>query len=417
MFETWKAGCGERVISPEIGTSLAGYGYNTDRRAETVRDDLKARAVYLENGGGRLLLVSCDLLNIATPFADEIRTRLAERCGLAAEAVMIGCIHTHGGPSFRDDAYRARAIPRIVEAGAAAVADAAKVTALSRRFEAIEPIGYNRRTGDFSGIDPMLRTIFIERCDGRVIVLWSYACHPVVFGPLKRVSADYPGEVNRQLAAAGLTGVFLQGCCGDIDPVINRNRWGAGDDDDLETLGGLLARRILKCRRLAEALTVDRLAVRSEKIDFPLQVPDSPAAIDQEAAARIGSSAIPGADDFLRDWAVRAKADWAKWRRDPFLHDVPLTLAQIGEVAILAIPGEPFAAYALKLAAVHPALLPWGYADGMAGYLPTAAAYEDAQDYACYQICKAYRHLFPFAPEIEARIVEAASRLLAAAAK
>ncbi|MCX8160426.1 MAG: hypothetical protein N3G18_05795 [Candidatus Saccharicenans sp.] len=44
------AGYGEEIITPPLGTDLAGFGFYLDRRAIAVKDQLKARALYLENG-------------------------------------------------------------------------------------------------------------------------------------------------------------------------------------------------------------------------------------------------------------------------------------------------------------------------------------------------------------------------------
>lgn len=54
-----------------------------------------------------------------------------------------------------------------------------------------------------------------------------------------------------------------------------------------------------------------------------------------------------------------------------------------------------------------------GYAYGVVGYLPPAAAFEDAEDYACRCAPKFFQ-LFPFTPEVEPRLLDAAREALRA---
>ncbi len=413
MNAKFSAGYGESIITPASDIPLAGYGYGTGRVGKVVRDDLKARALFCAVGSSRLLMVVCDLLNIPNAVVGELRQRIAEHCRIPADAIVIGAIHTHGGPSFRSDAYCEFALPRIVEAAAAALADAAPVEALRSGSLLLEPVGFNRRSRDFSEIDPRLSALFVDRGERPEIVLWNYACHPVVFGPLEQITADYPGEVNRLIAAGGGHGIFLQGCDGDIDPVTNLNCWGAGDDSDIEAIGELIYRRIGKIRRQAADVSDGGLEVSWRRFDLPLAVPADEAEIEREIATRLGSSDIPGADQFLRDWGVRAKARLAEFKAAPALPDLAMALITIGGARILTLPGEPFSGYSVKLAAAHPGLMVWAYSNGHAGYLPTAAAYADFHDYACYQICKAYSHLFPFTPDVEPIILTNAGHLLA----
>ena len=55
-------GRAQEVITPPVGASLAGYFH--DRKGESVRDDLFARAVVIESAGTRVGIVSCDLISM-----------------------------------------------------------------------------------------------------------------------------------------------------------------------------------------------------------------------------------------------------------------------------------------------------------------------------------------------------------------
>ncbi len=92
-------GYGERVITPPLGVDLCGYGFYLGRRAESVLDDLKARAVWLESAGQKLVLVGCDVIGFTVEEADSLRAKIASSLGMPRSAVLLAATHTHCGPA------------------------------------------------------------------------------------------------------------------------------------------------------------------------------------------------------------------------------------------------------------------------------------------------------------------------------
>ncbi len=93
------------------------------------------------------------------------------------------------------------------------------------------------------------------------------------------------------------------------------------------------------------------------------------------------------------------------------MEDVPLQAVGIGGMRIIALPGEIFSGYGVKLAAEWPSLLSFGYANGNIGYIPSRKAFSTPNDYACYCAPKFYA-LFAFAPEVEAVLLRECAGLL-----
>src|SRR3954463_3145776 len=91
-----KVGSAAVVITPQIGTPLAGY-YET-RISDGVHDDLYAKAIVLECGGARAAMVCCDLITMPPNVAQEARRLIEKEIGLRAEQVMISATHAHTGP-------------------------------------------------------------------------------------------------------------------------------------------------------------------------------------------------------------------------------------------------------------------------------------------------------------------------------
>jgi hypothetical protein len=99
---TLAAGYGETILTPPLGVELTGYGFYLERRAESVLDDLKARALFLEKDGVRAVLVSCDLVGLTVEASDAARRAISASLGIPPDHVLLACTHTHTGPATMD---------------------------------------------------------------------------------------------------------------------------------------------------------------------------------------------------------------------------------------------------------------------------------------------------------------------------
>jgi hypothetical protein len=416
-----RAGYGEAVITPPLGVELSGYGFYLERRATGVLDDLKARAVVVDDGRTRLVLVSCDLIGFTVETADAIRARMARLADVPVAQTLLSCTHTHTGPATQplagigevDPAYMERLPSLILEAVGRALNDAGE-TEFAFATEILEPIGYNRRTGVFSPLDATLAVGCLRRAAGSICLL-SYACHAVVLGRLPQVSADWPGAAVRAVEACGHKAVFFQGFCGDVDPVTSRNRWGEGTSEDLKLYGAIIADRAFKSASRASASADVRLGVAEERLRVPLAVPPRDRIPAEARAFLAANSGFPQADRFAADWEKVALARHAEILKRPYLDNVPIQAVALGGMRVIALPGEVFTAYGLKLRAAIPALFPVGYANGNAGYWPPREAFQDRDDYGCYAAPKFYA-LFPFTADLEGLVLDASRRVLAGVA-
>jgi hypothetical protein len=411
------AGYGEKTITPPLGLELSGYGFYLDRCAESVLDDLKVRAVFLDGGTSRIVLISFDLIGFTVAFADRLRAAVSRKLKIPPANITLACTHTHTGPATQplpgigemDDRYM-KTLPAAAQAAAAAAAADAREAEFSSAAEAIEPIGYNRRSGNFDGIDPYLKVASFTRPDGRIFLL-NYACHAVVVGRKPLVSADWPGAAVRALEARGHRAAVLQGFCGDIDPVTNLNRWGEGTPEDLKLYGEILAGRAVKSAGLSPRIKKVSLRTAEKRIRIPLDVP-AREEIEARAAFFLEKNAgFPMADRYADEWARTAREKYAGLAAKPYVDNVPVQALSIGGLRIIALPGEVFSAYSLMLAREFPFLLTAGYANGNAGYLPSGSAFEDPQDYASV-FAPMFYTIFPFRRDLPLLLVGTARELL-----
>jgi hypothetical protein len=223
---TLVAGAARVPLAMPLGEALMGYGARTGV-AQGVHDPLHARALYLSNGGA-LLVVELDVCLLAPGHAEALRARIADRTGLAREAILVGSIHTHSGPETGFVAWlgggETPAITRAlgdaaVEAAVAAVANAAAARLGVGRASA--RIGRNRRLAE-GPLDPDALVVRVDRADGSPLaVLYTYGCHPTVLGHENLdYSADWPGAAAQLIEASlpGAIALFALGAHADVDP-------------------------------------------------------------------------------------------------------------------------------------------------------------------------------------------------------
>ncbi len=412
------AGYSERNITPPLGVDLCGYGFYLERKAEQVRDDLKVRILILKNQNQKLVMASCDLIGLSVDFSDSVRQAVARRHKISRQNILLACSHTHSGPATQSlsglgkvDGKYMRTVRRAIEEASAEAFALLADADFRFAFEPIEPIGYNRCLKNFEGIDAILK-VAILRQKSQKIYLLNYACHPVVFGPQKFISADWPGAVIRQIEKKGHRAIFFQGFCGDIDPVTQLNRWGAGRSDDVSLYGEILSRRAFKAEKLAIPPRLNSLKAAETRISIPLQVP-SRKQIEKDARDFARAYAqFPGGSRFGEEWKAKALNALEDLKSSPVLKNVPLQAMTVGHLKFLGLPGEVFCGLGLKLQRRWHPLVPLGNANGSIGYIPDRRSFKDAADYACYCAPKFYS-LFPFRPEIEDIILGESRRLLA----
>jgi hypothetical protein len=242
-----KLGFAKTDITPRLGVELSGFGPFILRRSIGVRDRLWARAMAVEQGGQRLVLVSCDLVGVQDRITRRVRDQVREKTGLPPDCVMLACTHTHSGPNTGgyigwgapDEPYLEIVPQRIAQACYAALANLQDAE-LSRATVPCEGIGLNREYDqDAPPLADVLREDWRpakpERTDtvcqvlkatagGKLLGFVSYfGCHPVVCcSETRYIHGDYCGVATNLIEREhpGSVGLFLQGANGDVNSCV-----------------------------------------------------------------------------------------------------------------------------------------------------------------------------------------------------
>lgn len=416
-------------ITPEPGIDMTGYIARMGP-AEGVHDSLYCRALVLQDGDVRAALVETDTLGFGLQYTREVKQEIARETGIPVASVMLAATHTHSGPATvvlnscgNVDLDYLRALKgRIVAAVKAALADLASVE-VAVDTATVPGVALNRRDRGSGPLDEELTVVvFAEPGKRAKAAILHYSCHAVVLGPANRlISADFPGVACAATErATGVPCMYVQGPCGDINPVIH-----PGDFDGVASTGEKIAEAAVAMIGAATVSAAKPLRVSEESLALPLASLPSLDSLYSFRDAQL--QAPPPVEEQFRavhekvsgamvDWAERTIRSYASGCTCTALPTV-VQCFDLGPIAIIAIPGEAFVEFGIEakrlaaLAGRHAAVV--AYANGDIGYVPTRAAYAKG-GYEVEHAYKYYGYPAPLAPEAGEMIATAIAQFAGA---
>jgi hypothetical protein len=220
-------GFAKRAITPEIGaTPVYMAGFDTNRRATGVHDDLWARAVAVSDGRRKIAIVAVDLIGVF--HADVLKARELLQRKVPGAVLVVASTHNHEGPDtmglWGPGRFSSGVDPRYLERVRRAIAEAAE-EALVRLRPGRIVLGQARTPGLVEDgrlpkvIDDTLVTMQVVGEDGATlgtVVNWS--SHPEALGGKNTVvTSDFAHYLrSRMEERLGGTSVFLVGSIGGL---------------------------------------------------------------------------------------------------------------------------------------------------------------------------------------------------------
>ncbi len=273
-------GYAQRVITPtlERPVFLAGFGRN--RRAETVHDDLYARALALSDGHTRLVLVALDLIGLFRHHCLEVTERV--NAHVPETQVIIASTHTHHGPDTMGlwgpntftsgvDALYIRALKDNIVAAARAALEALEPAVLRSAATHVPGVVKNARDPDI--VDDELTCLqFCAPEDGTIrTTMLIFPCHPeTLWDQNPHITSDYAGALRDQIeAATGAPCIFFSGALGGMmTPDVEEHTFA-----EAEQIGKTLAEAAQQVLTEAEPAPVTHLSHARETYTVPLRNP------------------------------------------------------------------------------------------------------------------------------------------------
>ena len=411
-----KTGFAESDITPDIGMEQpGGYGKVFHR---SFHDACKVRAAVFDDGSTAAALVGIDSLVIPRGTVLAARERIRAKCGMPGNAVMVGASHSHSsGPvgmvlpgeydhaapeirklayersSMADTAYLKRVEDAIVEAVVTAYARR-EVSRCSFGSGREDKVAFNRRFRMKNGqswshpgqnnpdiiepagpIDPAVGVIGAWDDEGRLKgCVVNYPCHATTSpGGISANWIYYMERTIRGMLGPQAGVVFLQGFCGDVTQVDNRNPYRQPSGGEYAALvGGRVGAEAVRVLLKTYAGSAAPVAANARVLEIARRKP-SPERLQRAREMVKNERRNTDATDwtFAKETVMLA-AHEDKWPRI----EVEVQAVQVGPVVAISAPGEMFCQLGLDLRAGSgfPLTFPVELANGSVGYVPTEEA-------------------------------------------
>jgi glutamate-1-semialdehyde aminotransferase len=427
MSETFSAAVGTVDITPGAGLELAGGAFGP---AKGVMHPIHAKALYMEQGPTRVLLITCDLLGFDWDYSLGIRRAISDAIGIPVNAIMLTATHTHCAPATMtlrnwgaaDPAYGQSLQSKLV-ALASDVAGRARPARVAAGFVTCGGVAVNRCLGPDGPVNDQLGVARIDdKASGPLAVLLNYAVHPVNLHSSGMISPDFPHYVEQDLRRALGAAVplfYFSGAGGDLNPA-NFKASTPSEANAIDT-AQKLSRAAMQLLPTLKSSPPDRLDYATLHVDLPLAPLPSREELQRtadEATAQLARFAAPSSTSWEYTGA-KTRLEWAREAlaalesgRPETAKPVVLHALRVGSLALVGIPGELFTEFGIRLrqASILPHTFVITQANGSVGYLPSSAAYERKTYEAVH--CPRYLGLHAFAPNVGQVVADAALALL-----
>lgn len=375
-------------ITPPIGVPMDGY---LSRRMPSIgiHDHIYARSIVLGDGENFVALSSLELLYVTRSIAALVEETVESEIGIPRDSIILSAVHNHSGPSVIGfhSVDRYRFLDEYLELLPGLVASSI-IEAYNRRRRV--KIGYgagrfdkwiiNRRKPGSGPVDDELVVFKAEDEYGRTVAsIVNFTCHAVVLGSNNLlITGEYPGYLSRTVESLeGGVCLFLNGAFGDINPytpgtnierIYDRSM---GCFDDVIRMGKALGCEAVKIMELVDLIDEARFSVASTMIQLKLRPIPSPS----------GSRDIDKLTLRIRQLIDRS-----------FPHgvaDVSIRGFRIGDLGVVALPGELFVELGLSIKKMSPFRYTMiaGCSTSELGYIPTANAYDEGGYEVSIPVC------------------------------
>lgn len=410
-------------INPKLGIGISGY--YVPRFAKGFLDDLQASCLALRLADKTILLLNVDHLGLMPKEAARYRQAISNATGIPFENLFLTCTHSHTAPLADIELFHYGDVQdiydyadfleeRLVAVATLAVADlkpgkmgycvgqAPDRIAYIRRYKMKDgttmtcpPIDDPNIDHPIGTLDQRVHVLRFDQAGGQSIVLVNYGVHCDTIGG-ELISADFPAWLRSTLVKAldGVKCMFFPGAQGDVGSTnvhpsdSDMNDTEISFDNEMKSpgmarfVGRALAGTVLQVFDKVQYVNVDKLTALQKISKIPSNMPDPK---DLPLAHKYKELHEAGKDDEIPFEAMELTTVVAEALRmcrlehGPAFFELPLTAIQIGPVALLGIPGEPFTDIGVRIkdAPGWEMVMPCGLTNGYMGYFPMQSAYDE----------------------------------------
>jgi hypothetical protein len=395
MEKPLQAGAVEVDITPPVGTGFDGYSAR-EGTSLGVLDPLLAQLLLLKCGDDQVVLISMDLLGVSLDFTQRVREGIEQAIGVPGHCTMIACTHTHSGAGgflprvpgiyTAQDPELQNIVARKLVGAAIWARERLQPARLGVGRGKVEEIGRNRNDPEKGLLDSEVVVLRVDDASGQPIaVMMNYGCHPTVLGYQNLFfSADYPGAARAALRCLYPHTVFLytNGASGDVSTRFTRR---SQSYDEVERMGRILAGEVLK--EMQTIVTRETVSLGARIVLVEPKFRRFPSADEaQREVERLQEEletlkAAGAAHGEIRRATTRVEgamgqALMAKELSNLKQRSSQVQVLQIGDLALVGLPGEPFTRTVLEIKqqSKYPYTAVVSYANDYLGYFPDAVS-------------------------------------------
>jgi hypothetical protein len=248
-------------VNAAIRAGVSKVNITKDKPTGLVNDPLYAKALVLDDGKNKAVVITTDMINIGLSELAEIRTRLQNELKINGNNVMINASHNHWVNDQLAEDYVERIIKAVKEASQKMVpvkvgggTGIEKRISMNRRLlltngkewtirRATPEPEDNMVKSIAGGFDPEIGILRIDRIDGKPLaILFTFADHNYTGVPNRGATAGFPGfasKIIEENLGNGAVALFMQGAAGDITPILYKDVNAPKQDEVHGTLLGL----------------------------------------------------------------------------------------------------------------------------------------------------------------------------------
>lgn len=259
---------------------------------EAGENPLWAKALVLSKGATHVVIVTIDAVAIAEigsiqdPYLANVRSRLEKAIGVPPESIIVNASHCHGIVAEDVEARTIEAVTKAWESRVPVKTGVGTGTedriSINRRLHLNNgkqsdvrhayALPNDEEVASVGPIDPEIGILRVDRLDnGQPLALvYNFACHPIMGIPSGGNTADLSGfasnVIEQNLGDGNATALFVQGCGGDINPVLYKS---VTQPRDGKPLGTRLGMSVLEAARRIETQSGGGLTVQARNIALP----------------------------------------------------------------------------------------------------------------------------------------------------
>lgn len=224
MEHMFYVGFDKTDITPSAPCHMAGY--SREGLSTSVLDPIQINSCSFRMNDETFILTVLDSIMLEGEFCDRVKAQITSATGVAADHIVVACIHTHSAPAFFKLAFEdtvvepalcAEALARMAQS---AVAAHARMRPASCTFESMEVEGLYGNRNVKGGVEDK-RCYLLSFADEKGAPLgcvFNISAHPTILnGSSTALSADLIGQVRLRLERQlGCTVLCTNGTCGDV---------------------------------------------------------------------------------------------------------------------------------------------------------------------------------------------------------